>query len=285
MKGIDYHFTGPVFENHTVSLDILTTTLDSLNRALSRAYLDVHRHGGVIKNAQMNKFERENFIFTAELPLGQSWFQSIRAGTLNAEKTVERFMSSILPPYEKAKERGLERSISLARQAHTVKENIYNESLTAQPFENFLQDGDTSNNFGQKSIAKYQSKMVSPMINLPLDNKLELTMHGNKTHTLEFDGRISKNFHTLISSRDIGNPVIFQGNIQFIHANRHSGDFYNTITHRTSSLRVTSNEDFMEIHPYTKGQTIQFIGAPVIEYGTIDRIAGDIYFIKFLREL
>lgn len=239
MKGIDYHFTGPLFEEHTVNLDVLTITLDSLNRALSRSYLDAHRPGGVIKNAQMNKYERENFIFTAELPLGQSWFQSIRAGTLNAEKAVERFVGAIIPPYEKAKERGLERSISLARQAHDVKQNIHNESLTAQPFDDFLKEGENINNFGQKSIAKYQSKMVSPMVNLPLDNKLELTIHGKDTYELEFDGRISKNFHTLISSRDIGKPVIFRGNVQFIHANRHRGDFYNTITRRTSNLKVT----------------------------------------------
>ena len=285
MKGVDYHFVGPLFEEHTVNLDILTTTLDGLNRALRRSYLDVHRSGGVIKNAQMNKLEKENYIFTADLPLGHSWFQSVRAGTLNAEKAVERFMGAILPPYEQAKKRSIERSVNLARQAHNIKENIHNESLTAKSFESFMQEGDKDNNFGQKSIAKYQSRMVSPMVHLPLDNKLEITIHGSQTHKLEFDGRVSKDFHTLISKRDIGYPVVFQGNIKFVHADRHNGEFYNSITERTSNLRVVSDEDFLAIHPYTRGQNIQFIGAPVVEYGSIDKVAGDIYFIKFLREL
>lgn len=285
MNKIDYHFIGPLFEDHTVDLDILITTLNNLNRALSRSYLDVVRPHGVIKNAQMTKLEKENFIFTAELPLGQSWFQSVRAGTLNSERAVTRFLETILPPYERAKERGLEKSSNLAKEALDIQDNIKNESITPIPFEAFS-NGNETNHFGEKSIAKYQSRMVSPMIHLGTDNNLELTIHTeNVDHRLNFDSNTSKNFHSIISERSIGAPVVFRGNIKFIHSDKHSGDFYNTITHRMSRLKVISESDFLEIHPYTVGQEIEFIGSPVIEYGTIDKIAGDIYFIKFLREL
>jgi hypothetical protein len=58
----------------------------------------------------------------------------------------------------------------------------------------------------------------------------------------------------------------------------------NLANEKASAIYFVSEQDFLQAHPFLgdENEVMNFIGAPVIEYGAFDPNAGDIYFIALV---
>ncbi|MBV5343716.1 hypothetical protein JZU68_08995 [bacterium] len=75
-------------------------------------------------------------------------------------------------------------------------------------------------------------------------------------------------------------PAIYRGRIQSLDRKNLSGKFENIENRRTSLLRMITEADFLEVHPFLGDiGDISFIGCPLIEFGSLEPNSGDVYFL------
>jgi len=113
---------------------------------------------------------------------------------------------------------------------------------------------------------------------------IEIEISGTGTAKYEFNKFKSERFHSVVSRRDVGNPVIYVARVRQLDRDRLNGKVINLINNKMMVMNFLHENDFVKVHPFLgNSKEMTFIGAPVIEYGAFDPNAGDIYFIDILK--
>lgn len=279
-----------VHDNHKVSMRVLGQCMVSIQSAADRAYLDV-RYGNVWKHQRLHYKNRPETDFLVGDPREGSYV--IEFLSAQGRSIVDRIRRAINEPYAKAIAGGDDQVYTISHQIAARKGAIENRILVPQEYQQFLERPDelATRTYGDKSINKEINQMLSP-IRKDNDAELKLVLKPSDedvAETFEFKHETALAFKRVISQRQLGNPVIYHGQLRTLdrgHNQRSNfkGKFINIENDKDIVINIQSYEDFLTLVPYMDGQVFKIVACPIIEYSSFDQVAGDIQFIEIYRD-
>ncbi|MEP0923000.1 hypothetical protein [Leptolyngbya sp. ST-U4] len=283
MSFVEVHFDGDFAYNHQVSLRNLSRTLTCLQSAIDRAHLD-NAHGRVWKHARMSFKDYKVTDFLVQPPEeGGYILKFLSTSEKNAKEIIQRITAALLPAYEKAMDEG---EIEINKYKNKVverKAQLSQGNPTVKSYESIIQQPDSKmvRQYGDRAIVKEVDKMLVPVrTNNSENNIIELTFNAEITTKFTFDKTNSQRFHSIVSQKDLGIPVIYRANIKSLDNDVLRGRMYNLDSRKDAYIHFHNIEDLLKLHPFlARKEEVRFIGSPIIEYGTFDPDAGDIYFL------
>jgi hypothetical protein len=279
MSQLHLHFDGTIAKDHFVSLRTLGSTLYHLQAAVNRAHLDT-KFGEVWKGARLSQ---EDYALT------ELWTQPPRDGGYIIEfiekserikKTLTRLVTALTPAVEKAKTTALQRSGTLVEQSVRRAEQVRVGTVEPNSFDKFLPSA-AKNPYGDRAINKEIDQMIGVLRNQNAGaSTLQLAISTDATTTYDFNRSNSENFHSLVSRRILGDPLIFSVKVIELDSKNRSAKVENITTERSIKLHYGDDAAFTHIKQYLgTGATMNFVGGPVYEGGAFDAKGGDVFFI------
>lgn len=274
------HFDGDIAKNHTVSLRTLGNSLSHLQAAVNRAHLDT-RYGEVWKGARLRKEDYEaTELWTMPSQEGGFIIDFVNQSP-RIKKTLARMVEAITPAVEKSRSKALTTAGSLAQQLDLRNEQVRLGIITPQSLEEYLPKA-SQKPYGDRAINKEIDLLIS-VVRTPNSgtSTIELKIGGDKSSTFTFNKHQSELFHSLVSSRALGDPLLFSAKVMELDSKNKTSRVFNEITQREVKLIFADDQSFGEIKTYL-GVNIpmQFIGCPVYEGGTFDAKGGDVFFLS-----
>jgi hypothetical protein len=199
---------------------------------------------------------------------------------------VDRISSALGPAMDRVLQEGDEVSDSLQQQVTNRKNQIEKGLIEPSTFQHIVE------NPGQHVVRSYADRSINKEIDQVLsmirsrtsgDSVLEITTEGSRTENYQFNRFKSERFHSIISKRQVGEPVVYVARVRQLDRQLLNGKIVNQENDKTLTVRFADDSDFVKAHPYLgNNDEMIFIGAPIIEYGAFDPNAGDIYFIDLI---
>jgi len=281
---LSLHFEGDIVQDHLVSARTLGKSLVHTQNAIDRAYLDL-KYGNLWKYARMRGEDYPVADFIALYPKEGGFVQQLLSAT--GRQIVNRISSALTPAMEKVLAEGEDVASSMSQQVENRKKQLVHGIVEPKHFQELIE------NPGEKVIRTYADRSINREIDQVLsiirsrnsgESFLEIETHGDKSHKYEFNKYKSEKFHSIVSRREIGKPVIYVARVRQLDRDRLNGKVVNLENNKTVMVHFLNEKDFVKAHPYLgNNKEMVFVGAPVIEYGAFDPNAGDIYFIDLLR--
>lgn len=223
--------------------------------------------------------------FVALYPEEGGFVQKLLSDT--GKRIVDRISSAIGPAIERVLNEGEDVAASLSQQVENRKIQFSQGIVSPEGFQELI------NNPGDKIVRKYADRAINREIDQVLsiirskhagESFLEITACGTRSLNYAFNKSKSERFHSLISTREIGIPVIYVARVRQLDRDRLNGKVVNLENEKTVAIHFLNESDFLKAHPYLgHNKEMVFIGAPVIEYGAFDPNAGDVYFVDLMK--
>jgi len=278
---IQLHFDGDIAAGHQIPIRVLGQSLMHIQKAIDRAYLDI-KYGGVWKNARMKTEDYEMSEFIAQAPSEGGYIFDFFSSMNISSNIVDRVSSAI-------NEAKLQASIQvelIKDQARSFKESIANKLIMPISYAESLSIGndDVKRVYGDRSIAKEIDQVIAPLRqDYSGDSNLIMLFAGESSQKFEFNRVSSKKFHRVVSRRTLSKPIIYKGKLKALDKLNLQGKFENTESNRISFIYFENESDFLQAHPYLGTDSdMCFIGSPILEFGSVEPNAGDIYFLNIV---
>jgi hypothetical protein len=280
---LSLHFEGEILVDHMVSARTLGKSLTHTQNAIDRAFLDL-KHGNLWKYARMSGDDYPSADFIALYPEEGGFIQKLLSNS--GKSIINRISSALTPAMERVLAEGEEVASSMYQQVENRKDQIAYGIVEPAHFQELVDNpGEKMNKtYADRSINREVDQVLS-IIRSRYSGKsfLEIEMQGTRTHTYEFKKYKSEKFHSIVSRREVGDPVIYVARVRQLDRDLRNGKVVNLQNNRPVIVHFLRDKDFVKAHPFLgNNKEMIFIGAPVIEYGTFDPNAGDIYFIDLL---
>jgi DNA-binding cell septation regulator SpoVG len=288
-----FRFDGPITQGNRVSLRTLGKTIDHLQSAIDRAYLDV-KYDNVFKYQKLKEAEYEDVEFIAMAPEEGSYIQEAIAKISNTitKGIVDRLNAALTNAYEKTNSSAEVAPISIRDQA-TQRQQVFNATHEAQRYDQFVEReiGQLSQAYGDRSISKEIDQILSLIRNEKNHGSVfEVSLYGSKPGSkLTFDHERATRFHHIVSERRIGKPLILDIEIRSLDAGRAStsaqGKVKNLHSGQECSIQIPDPKVFGKLAQHlrkVKRKRLQVVACPVYEYDAWDPKAGDLIVIAFL---
>ncbi|WP_155984780.1 hypothetical protein [Thioalkalivibrio sp. ALE31] len=284
---VQIRFDGDLVVDNRVSMRTLGNTLFYTQNALERAYLDIQRPGGVWKHARLKTTEREAVQFLIELPEPGSYLQRFISASELGRVIIDRASAALQTALDQATRQAEQEHRSWRDEVLSRRQQITQGTVTPRDYTDLRDNPDprTVRAYGDKSIAKEFDNALRP-IRSPSsgESQLDLTLSGTQTRTIPFDRNTSELLHQAISTRQVGDPVIYEGQLHQLDHRNKKGKFDNTANNKTTSLLFSSDDDVDKVRNLLGQNPFAFIGCPVIEFGSFDPNAGDVLFIDLVGQ-
>lgn len=285
MSRIQIHFDGDIAINHQVSMRTLGRTLNHLQNAMDRAYIE-NKYGEVWKHTRMKGADYKETEFLVQEPKEGGYILDFLANNAVTQAIVDRIAAAVTPALEQAMQEGEDVTRSLTEQIDTRKMQITQQLIKPIEYEQLL------NNPSKQVIRKYGDRSITKEIDQILaiirsknsgQSTFELTTHGSVSNNYLFDSNISKKFHQIVSKRSLGDPVIYKAKVLSLDFKNTNGKISNMANDRTANIHFNNEASFMKAKTFLgMDDEMTFIGCPLIEYGSFDPQAGDIHFIDLV---
>lgn len=285
---ITIHFDGAIVNDHRVSVRTLGKTLDHIQNAIDRAYLDV-KYGNVMKYQKLRKGEYEDVDFLALNPRDGGYILEMISVT--GRGISDRIASAIAAAYEKDVVAGEGEHRRLMDQA-TIQQQVYRATGEAQLFPEFVanREGDLARAFGDRSIVKEIDQILS-LVRMERyeGSTFDISLYGTKSHpTYEFDSARAARFHEVVSERRVGAPILIKIELRSLDSGRAGqlsrGKAKNIETGKEFNFLVTTSQIFDRLARHlkrSKRNSLSVVACPVYEYDAFDTNAGDVILIAF----
>ncbi|WLQ15955.1 hypothetical protein O5O45_08515 [Hahella aquimaris] len=129
MSKIQIHFDGHIAKNHQVTIRTLGKTLQHLQSALDRAYIE-QKHGHIWKHARMLSEDFTKSDFLVEAPREGGYILSFFSDNPVSKWIVDRVSSALTPAFEQAKQKGLENTQSIQDQLKQKSDQVSSGLVT-----------------------------------------------------------------------------------------------------------------------------------------------------------
>lgn len=285
MNRIQIHFDGDIAINHQVSMRTLGRTLNHLQNAMDRAYIE-NKYGEVWKHTRMKGTDYKESEFLVQEPNEGGYILDFLAKNGVTKRIVDRIASAVTPALEQAMQQGEDVTRSLTEQIDIRKMQIAKGIIEPIEYEQLV------NNPSPQIIRKYGDRSITKEIDQILaiirsknsgESTFELVTHGSVSNKFFFDSNISKKFHQIVSKRSLGDPVIYKAKVLSLDFKNTNGKISNMANDRTANIHFNNEASFMKAKTFLgMDDEMMFIGCPLIEYGSFDPQAGDIHFIDLV---
>lgn len=284
MATFSVHFDGPITVEHRVTIRVLASTYEHMQRAIDRAYL-IETYGDVWKHARLTDKQYRETDFIAEYPReGGIILDAVRQG---AGAVLDRVAAAIRPVFDRATQEAIEQHASLGAQltqrqgyVRRMGENTpHYADIAANP------PRDWASAYSNRSVVKEIDQLVAQVTPRELDgSSVDIGLHGNFAHfPFQFSALIAKRFHVIASHRELGAPFIVSARIRSLdRGNRYakpSAKIENLDTNREVTLNLSKTEDCDALHPYHNGEPVRLYVCPIVEAMGFDLNGGDLMFL------
>lgn len=282
MNRIQIHFDGDIAVNHQVSMRTLGRTLNHLQNAMDRAYIE-NKYGQVWKHTRMRSADYKESEFLVQEPKEGGYILDFLANNAVTKNIVDRIASAITPALEQAMQEGENTTDSLAQQIDTRRVQITQQIIEPIGYDELVNSPSNQviRKYGDRSITKEIDQILAIIRSKNAgQSTFELITHGTQSNKYLFDCNISKRFHQVVSKRSLGEPVIYVAKVISLDSKNNNGKIQNLANDRFSNIHFYDVASFFKAKKFLGiEETMTFIGCPLIEYGSFDPQAGDIHFI------
>ncbi len=287
MATFSIHYDGPITVEHKVTVRVLARTYEHMQRAIDRAYL-FNKYGNVWKHARLKASDYEFVDFIAEYPQeGGIILDAIKDGQRAAAQLIDRIGNAIVQPFEQALNGEIEEAAHIAEEISERRDYVERMGHRTLTFNDMLENppADWANRYSDRSILKEIDQITFPLSSKRLDGStVELSFQGTHLHPVyQFNGRIARNFHSIVSRRELGPAVVVNARIrdldrgnQYIHP---KAKIENLDSGREVILHLAGPRDAEELHPHHMRDHVRIYACPFIEGGGFDMRGGDLYFV------
>ncbi len=288
MSRIRIHFAGEIASGHTISMRFLGKSLSHLQSAVDRAYLDL-KYGAVWKNARLHSEDYQETRFVTGVSQEGGYILDFFANTPIGKGIINRISTALRPAIDRAMEGGDRQTTNFSEQIETRKQQIRASILTPAEYELLLNNPpeQVTRKYGDRSIVKEFDQIASVIrsANVSDDSIVEFELTGDRTETFTFNKRVSENFHSIVSEKVIGEPVIYLAKITSLDHGNMKGRIHNVFSKKDANIHFVNEKSFFKASPFLGSkEPVKIIGCPLIEYGAFDPKAGDIYFLDILQD-
>ena len=285
---IIFHYDGSIAADHKISLRTLATTLHHLQSAIDRSYIDL-AYGGVRKHARLRNLDYPLTDFVVGAPAEGGYILDLLNTGRHA--IVDRIYTAISRAYRVATDEALPVTQSLVEQATTRRDHLFARAQHPidrdQLRQNYAADRQDVR-YADRSITKEIDQVLTQLrLDRYQDSTLELSLVGDRANPpLQFDSQLAQTFHRVVSTKSLGNPVRLEIRVRAMdrgNSRNMVGKGTHTDTGKDFTLHFRSPEDFNTLAHFMRAGAdqpiVRIIAVPVIEYGTFDAEAGDMFFL------
>lgn len=279
MSYLHLHFEGNITRNHTVSLRTLGRSLHHLQGAVNRAYLDV-KYGEVWKNARLSTEDYAETELWSSPPRDGGFIIEFFENSPQIKQVLKRIVGAVSPAVEKSKAQAVANAGSLADQSVLREEQVRLGIIEPDSYERYEPNA-SKHPYGDRAINKEIDQLIS-VVRHPNagQSTIELIVAPDVATPFKFNRISSENFHSLVSRRHLGEPLIFSVKVTELDATNKSAKVTNEVNGRMIKLQYKSEAEFELIKAYLGiGAPMKFLGSPIYEGGAYDAKGGDVFFI------
>ncbi|XPV77678.1 MAG: hypothetical protein ACNI27_07105 [Desulfovibrio sp.] len=280
---LTFHFDGEITKNHTLPAHVLASTLQNMDRALTRCYLGLEQTSG-IKNRRISAKQRPEITFWVGQPEEGGFILRLKNNSRKAV-TVMDHLTALLKAAVGDSELYTGSDDKTIKEQVENAQRVYNLYHSPHEYQDFVDDVEANNQGGyvKRAALKEFSEALKQITRQSAGTStIEFTLQGSQNYTVEFTKDKARKFIKVLGQRTVGEPIVYSGAIQSLSKESSSASFKNHTTKGTSRLLFLTEEDFLKVHKLFAEKEADFIGAPVYEYGTIDVKSCDIYFVDFI---
>lgn len=287
---ITFHFDGRIVENHEISLRVLSNTLNGFQGAIDRAYLDL-KYENVWKYARLKQEDYAQTEFIVGRPWDGGYFLDIKRGAGAA--IVKRIHQAIDAVMESPWDDGATAIERLANQVATRSDQLDLGIYTGRTVVEYKANpgGQVLRKYGDRSIAKEVDQILQPIRNSKFGDEeldtleLKFEFDGEHEYTVAFDKHSAARFHSIVSERALGEPLLYEGILRSIdRGNRYAAPKAKltlALSNRDIVVHIGTQEAYQALAPHMQGdQTVKLYACPILEFNTFDPNAGDVFFVR-----
>jgi len=280
---LSLHFDGDISVDHKVTARTLAKSLTHTQNAIDRAYLDL-KHGNLWKYARMSGEDYATADFIALYPREGGFIQEVASDV--GQAILDRLMAALSPAVERVLHEGQDVATSLSQQLSDRKNQLERGYIEPTDFANLLAQPDPRvvRRYADRSINREFDQVLSIIRSAHAGtSSLEIEVRGTRNSTFAFDRSRSERFHSVVSQRQVGDPVVYVARVRQLDRRQLNGKVVNSVNEKTVTIHFGHDEDFLKVHPYLgTSDEMVFVGAPLVEYGAFDPGSGDVYFLNLV---
>ena len=291
MSIITFRIAGDLvdLDNH-ITARTLIKSVSSIQSAVDRAYLDI-KYDGVWKHARLKSEDYLETEFIVLDPRDGSFVLDLKG--VNAQAIVNvfsRIKSALKPAYDNALNAADDDLVDqLGEEAINRRiVQLDNKILRPVPFEaeKISSSQKIKRAYGDRSIVKEIDNGLSLIRHESAgESTFELSLATDSTEVFKFDKKTAVRFHRLISQKELGDLYIYRGHIRMLDRGadltKIVGKFINAENKKTLTLHISNPDHYFKLAKYQADDVeFTFVGCPMIEYGSFDPNAGDVYTIE-----
>jgi hypothetical protein len=288
MASIRIHFDGAIASQHRIALRGLGKSLIHLQSTVDRAYLDV-KYQGVWKYAKLKSEDYPEIVFLTGMPAEGGYILDFISENTLSKQVVNRISRALRPAVERAMRGGEAETRKLIDQIALKKARLRNEPQSPLRYEDLINNPpeEVIRQFGDRSIVKEIDQVASLLRVRGEDDgsSIELQLNGDQSSSFTFNHSVSRNFHKIVSRRDLGDPIVYTIKVISLDTKNIKGKIFNPISKKEANITFENKTDLLKLKPSLgQEETVQVFAAPLIEYGAFDPQAGDIYFLDLVQD-
>ncbi|WP_428718297.1 hypothetical protein [Undibacterium curvum] len=289
---ISIHFDGPIAANHTVQLRTFSKTLEHIQTAIDRAYLDI-KYGEIWKNARLKDDDYPHTEFLLHQTREGGFIADLFGNRKDSDELVSRIYDAVMPAYEQAQAPRLEEQPKLVELAEARRKHFKNGAQQPIPYIQLINNPDQQQTraYGDRSIVKEFDQIASAIRARDRDGSVvEFDFYAGKAFPkLTFDANISTNFHNVVSVKTLGDPVELKITLRALDSANGGisrAKAMNRLSKKEFNLHIHTDRGFGSLKKYLKKRNppeFTIVACPILEYGAFDPLAGDMYFIAITQ--
>lgn len=287
-----FRFDGPIVHENRITLRTLGKTIEHLQSAIDRAYLD-DKYNDVYKYQKLKQHEYQDVEFIALEPQAGSYILQAVAKVVSSSSRaiIDRLNLALLNAYEKTTDTATDQSISIKDQA-IQRANVFRISGESQSYNDFVDSEivQLTRAYGERSINKEIDQILSLIRqNTNHGSTFELSLYGSKPGPIfEFNLAKAEKFHRAVSERRIGKPLLIEIELRSLDAGKSGtmahGKAKNLHSGQECNMHIPDPKVFGKLTPHlrrVRRKRLLIIACPMYEYDAWDPKAGDIVVIAF----
>ncbi len=283
---LQLHFEGSLAREHRIPLRYLAKSLYHTQCAIGRAYLDIEK-GGVHKHAKVKIDDLAEIEFLVPVPQNGGFILDLLAASNPelAQRVLKRIADTLSQAMKEAQREGSNNIQKLSEVAERKKLEVVNEMVTPISYQDLIKGKmDFKRSYGDRSIAK-EFDQIASIVRRAGDstNSIEISITSQTQVKFKFDLETSKAFHKVVAAKTLAEPVLYSGKVTELNSKSQKGIIL-IEGGKQATINFPSEQDFILVRNYLgEDRKITFIGCPLVEYGSFDPKAGDIYFIRLIE--
>lgn len=287
MATFSIHYDGPITVEHKVSVRVMARTYEHMQRAIDRAYL-INKYGNVWKHARLKASDYQFVDFMAEYPQeGGIILDAVKNGQQATSELIDRIGNAIAQPFEKAFNNQVEEATHIAKEIADRRDYVERMQHRTLKFNDMLERPpvEWADLYSNRSILKEIDQITFPLSSQQIEGStVEFSFLGTRVHPVyQFDARIARNFHSIVSRRELGPAVVVNARIRDLdRGNQYAhpkAKIENLDSGREVILHLAGPRDAEELHPFHMHDHVRIYACPFIEGGGFDMRGGDLYFV------